>query len=362
METASKELHASRASTGQLSKEAEAWQTAHSKFEADYAGAKERSTAHISKLTELSVLETRRKELAEAVAEQREELKRIGDPSTQHSVLRAQWIALQSEGSKLVESQCAVLTKASDGLIRATLERSTGLNAVTDKFKAAIAGSGVRSNKIEAFTAQVGDAENPLAAWHEALDSLEGYLLSVDDPTAKRWVAKGALTAFAGSDVEKMAGRISPEEILELSLTSIGDRPVFEYQIKEGEYISFEVASAGQQATALLRVLLHQAGPPLLIDQPEDDLDSQVILDVVDQIWTAKTRRQLIFSSHNANLVVNGDAELVACCDYRAAGDQSGGRIKLEGAIDIPKVRDEITTVMEGGEKAFRMRKEKYGF
>lgn len=56
-----------------------------------------------------------------------------------------------------------------------------------------------------------------------------------------------------------------------------------------------------------------------------------------------------------ANLVVNGDAELVVACDCRKQGDQSGGRIKLEGAIDVPEVRDEITRVMEGGEKAFRL-------
>jgi chromosome segregation protein len=99
-----------------------------------------------------------------------------------------------------------------------------------------------------------------------------------------------------------------------------------------------------------------------VIDQPEDDLDNQVIFDIVDLIWKAKGARQLVFSSHNANLVVNGDAELVVCCDYRDAGDHSAGRIKLEGAIDVPAVRDEITVVMEGGEKAFRLRKEKYGF
>lgn len=99
-----------------------------------------------------------------------------------------------------------------------------------------------------------------------------------------------------------------------------------------------------------------------MIDQPEDDLDSQVVLDVVERIWSAKKNRQLIFSSHNANLVVNGDAELVVCCDYRVSGDQSGGKLKLEGAIDMPPVREEITRVMEGGEKAFRLRKEKYGF
>lgn len=109
-------------------------------------------------------------------------------------------------------------------------------------------------------------------------------------------------------------------------------------------------------------MLLNQGGPPLVIDQPEDDLDSQVILDIVELIWSAKAGRQLVFASHNANLVVNGDAELVVCCDYRAAGDHSAGKIKLESAIDIPAVRDEIRIVMEGGEKAFRLRKDKYGF
>jgi len=126
--------------------------------------------------------------------------------------------------------------------------------------------------------------------------------------------------------------------------------------------MGFADASAGQQATALLRVLLNQGGPPLLIDQPEDDLDSQVIQDVVNLIWAAKGGRQLIFSSHNANLVVNGDAELVVCFNHRTVGDHSAGHIELEGAIDIPAVRETITSVMEGGEKAFRLRKEKYGF
>jgi type III restriction enzyme len=159
-----------------------------------------------------------------------------------------------------------------------------------------------------------------------------------------------------------MSSKLSPDGWLLLALTGIEDHPSFEYQIREGEYIAFADASAGQQATALLQVLLGQSGPPLVIDQPEDDLDSQVVLDVVERIWNAKQRRQLIFTSHNANLVVNGDAELVVCCDYRVSGDQSGGRVKLEGAIDMPSVRAEITRIMEGGERAFRLRKEKYGF
>ena len=129
-----------------------------------------------------------------------------------------------------------------------------------------------------------------------------------------------------------------------------------------GDVIPFSEASAGQQATALLTVLLNQPGTPLIIDQPEDDIDNRAIDDIIKNIWDAKKKRQLIFTSHNANLVVNGDSELVVCCDYREAGNQTRGIIKAQGAIDSQNVKDEITSVMEGGEKAFRLRKDKYGF
>jgi type III restriction enzyme len=72
--------------------------------------------------------------------------------------------------------------------------------------------------------------------------------------------------------------------------------------------------------------------------------------DIVESIWDAKKRRQLVFTSHNANLVVNGDAELVVYCDYKVHGEQSAGELKEQGAIDVR------------GEKAFKLRKEKCGF
>lgn len=162
--------------------------------------------------------------------------------------------------------------------------------------------------------------------------------------------------------MDRIARALKPEQWLSLSLTAITSVPVFEYRAREGEYIPFRNASAGQQATALLKTLLNQSGPPLIIDQPEEDLDNPVMLEVVEQVWLAKQNRQLIFASHNANLVVNGDAELVAWCEHRTAGDQSRGTIAGEGAIDVPKVRDAIKAIMEGGEAAFNLRKEKYGF
>lgn len=108
--------------------------------------------------------------------------------------------------------------------------------------------------------------------------------------------------------------------------------------------------------------ILNQEGEPLLIDQPEDDIDSNAINEIVKLIWKCKKNRQIIFTSHNANMVVNGDAELILVCAYRDDGNYSLGKIKEEGAIDDSKVKQEITTIMEGGERAFKLRQLKYGF
>ena len=340
------------------------WDAIGAKFESDYAAAKERSSAHKSKLDALADLEKRRRALQDSIDRRKDELSQIGDPVGEYVGLRDAWRNLQQERSGLIEQQCSKLTELSGGLIRASLRRGAGLAALAEKFRGAVVGSGVRTVKLDAFFSQLMNAEHPLVEWDQVLDELEGLVAKRDDPDSNitELDAPVLSRSFHLTELIKIAGKMSPEALLGLALTTPEDVPSFEYRTKDGEYIQFAVASAGQQATALLRVLLNQPGPPLVIDQPEDDLDSQVVNDVVSQIWNAKTVRQLIFSSHNANLVVNGDAELVVCCDYRAAGDQSGGRLKIEGAIDIPEVRNEITVVMEGGERAFRLRKEKYGF
>lgn len=123
--------------------------------------------------------------------------------------------------------------------------------------------------------------------------------------------------------------------------------------------ISFEQASEGQRAAALLLMLLEQPGGPLIVDQPEGDLDNKVISAVTEKLHDAKQRRQIIFASHNANIVVNGSSELVVSMDLSDGGKR---QIHCGGAIDRADVCSTITATMEGGEKAFRDRKSKYGY
>lgn len=123
--------------------------------------------------------------------------------------------------------------------------------------------------------------------------------------------------------------------------------------------ISFEKASEGQRAAALLFMLLEQPGGPLIVDQPEGDLDNKIVSELAEKLHTAKQRRQIIFASHNANIVVNGSSELVVGLDVTSDAKRA---IICHGAIDRTDVCAKITETMEGGEKAFRDRKEKYGY
>ena len=137
--------------------------------------------------------------------------------------------------------------------------------------------------------------------------------------------------------------------------------------VDEGKDIAFSKASPGQQASALLELLLRQSAGTLIIDQPEDDLDNRVIMRIVQLIRTSKNSRQLIFATHNPNIMVNGDADKVVALK---AGDPVVGNtpenprveLFLDGAIETPPVREAITHIMEGGKDAFDLRSRKYRF
>lgn len=267
------------------------WEREHESYEEQYAAARARSAAHQTKLDELDELEQRARRLREATTQQRDELGRLGDPAAAHAQLRSQWLDLNERRAARVERQCEVLNQLSGGLIRASLHRAAGLADIGERFRAAISGSGVRGAKVDAFAEALAVKQEPLGVWESVLTELE--------PGSANGTTQLAALGFAASDIDRIRERLTPESWLGLALAIIDDQPAFEYRTKDGEYIAFADASAGQQATALLRVLLNQSGPPLIIDQPEDDLDSQVVLEIVEQIWAAKSRRQLIFTSHN---------------------------------------------------------------
>lgn len=135
-----------------------------------------------------------------------------------------------------------------------------------------------------------------------------------------------------------------PEDSLEVQYSTTGDGKRFQ---------SIQKGSPGQKTAALLAFLLSYGEEPLILDQPEDDLDNRLIYDlIVTQLREVKRNRQIIVVTHNANIVVNGDAELVVALAARGGETQK----ECEGSLQESLVRQTICTVMEGGSKAFEQR------
>jgi ABC-type cobalamin/Fe3+-siderophores transport system ATPase subunit len=117
-----------------------------------------------------------------------------------------------------------------------------------------------------------------------------------------------------------------------------------------------ENLSMGQKGTVLLKIFLAEGDHPLFIDQPEENLDNKFVYEaLVNAFREAKKKRQIIIATHNANLVVNTDAEQVIVADY--LDKEISYR---SGSIEDPMIRDDITALLEGGEEAFRKRERRY--
>ncbi|MGV0787667.1 TrlF family AAA-like ATPase [Mycolicibacterium sp. XJ2] len=127
------------------------------------------------------------------------------------------------------------------------------------------------------------------------------------------------------------------------------------------QYRTLGSLSKGQRATALLLLLLGVSQRPLIIDQPEDDLDNRfVYTGLVTKLRLLKGIRQVIVSTHNANVPVLGDAELIVTLE--GDGDHGWPVEEKTGSLDKSQVRAVAEDILEGGHTAFDTRMYLYGF
>ncbi|TPK05683.1 histidinol-phosphatase [Mesorhizobium sp. B2-5-9] len=121
----------------------------------------------------------------------------------------------------------------------------------------------------------------------------------------------------------------------------------------------FKKLSLGQQQSVLLALMLtSESTAPLIVDQPEDNLDSEFIYKaLVPVIRAAKERRQVIVVTHNANIAVLGDSELIVA--LKATNEKAS--IITRGSIDHPETREAACAILEGSREAFERRSAIYG-
>lgn len=169
----------------------------------------------------------------------------------------------------------------------------------------------------------------------------------------------------SGKNNEIFSGRfirvireLNKEQMDELMLLYPEDEVQVKYKAaNSNEYKPLSNASAGQKTSAILTFLLSYGEVPLILDQPEDDLDNSLIYElIVERLKACKSKRQIIIVTHNANIPVNGDSELILAMD----SNKSGLSLLASGSIEDTEVRNHICKVMEGGEAAFKLRAKRY--
>lgn len=177
----------------------------------------------------------------------------------------------------------------------------------------------------------------------------------------------GDFVGITRDQAEKIIEHLSPmgddgwydpdrlERILSVLQVPVDDMPVISLSGRPIEQLS-----PGQRCTALLPIILMEGSSPLVIDQPEDNLDNSLVFDVVvEVIRSLKERRQLVVATHNPNIPVSGDAEQIVVLE---ALSDTQGRPRVQGSIDCPEIVREVTEIMEGGREAFELRAKKYGY
>lgn len=149
------------------------------------------------------------------------------------------------------------------------------------------------------------------------------------------------------------------QELFDIEALYCPDLPIFYLKVvddgdQQSSYKRSEELSMGQRCTTVLPIVFSVSSNPLIVDQPEDNLDNKYIADRIHAIIRSqKDARQIIFVTHNPNIPVLADSEFNLFLKFeRKAG------IEKAGAID--EVKDNIIYLLEGGKKAFVTRKEKY--
>ena len=161
------------------------------------------------------------------------------------------------------------------------------------------------------------------------------------------------------NNVSRMKNGLTDDVLYKIERVDVPQLPSIRIR-REGEtkYTELSSLSVGEKCSAILSIALLSKGKPLVIDQPEDDLDHAFIINaIVEGIRTAKSTRQIVAATHNPNIPVLGDAEMVFRVARQAGNDICC--IQNSGGLELPQVTAEVQS-LEGGVEAFERRRQRY--
>ncbi|EKO3839027.1 AAA family ATPase [Vibrio harveyi] len=301
-------------------------------------GLVDQQTVLVGELKEYADLDAKiaqaQQEIARILTEMKEHRKKLSDR-------RKEFIAsLNLDG---LEIKILPLNAPPKSIVE-SYQEVTGINSFSERIYDQEARSGFLKQFIEHQT--FSPMADVIEQKYTYLEELKEYHLQIAEDTLPESVN------IHGSYRRRITN-LSSESLDNLMCWFPDDGIHIRYKALNNRMEDIESASPGQKAASMLQFLLSYGTDPLLLDQPEDDLDCMMLSQsVIPAIAANKQRRQLIIVSHSAPIVVNGDAEYVISMVH----DQNGLRPNVSGALQAQDVKELICNQMEGGEKAFRSR------
>lgn len=254
--------------------------------------------------------------------------------------LRARLGDLRDRRLTLRSRSAARLDAALSPTIRVRVEPQGNAGEYAELLRAALKGSGMRGGTLADLVVERGVPPTELLRMVEA-----------DDPQALMRRLK--IDGERASRILLLLREDRPACALET--VELHDLPLIELQDGKTHKPAASL-STGQRCTAILPLLLLESERPLLVDQPEDNLDNSFVTTLVSSVRSVAERRQLLFVTHNPNLPVLGEAQQVVVLA------SSDGTASLLAQGDVDGTRRHIENVLEGGPEAFRLRMKRYGY
>ncbi|BBO27457.1 hypothetical protein AltI4_18450 [Alteromonas sp. I4] len=280
---------------------------------------------------------------------------------------KAKLTTVKDQLEELVSTRKKLLSSLSDKMSQRSNQFEKGVRKLNRKLKGNIKVNyipeGDRSSLIEKLVSfRMPNVAGGKLEWIKTAEHFSPMLLAEKMSEGKDAILKqnwGCTESVA----DKLA-KISNSQMMEIEEFIIDDFVSIELNVSDNDaaiYRALDSLSTGQQCTALLHLLLLDNKDPLLLDQPEDNLDNAFIADrIVTQVRSAKLTRQFIFATHNANIPVFGDAEWIGVLE--ATSDSASLSNNNQGSIDQKSIQDLAAKILEGGKDAFNRRRKKYGF
>ena len=311
---------------------------AHIAQEAQFRSVVEKQQQDLAKSAERAQLEKQHNEMLFRKRRLAEVLAEINTLETEREEMRARLSEVRDERFAIRHSVAERLNARLNPTIRIRVAQSADQEEYRAYLETALKGSNIQHKVV---SASLSKEISP--------DELADLIKSND---VINLANRGGINLQQAATVIRELSALP--RLLELQIVDMNEVPTIEL-CDNGIYKDSGSLSTGQKCTAILPILLWEGNTPLIIDQPEDNLDNRFIYDtVVSALKSVKPLRQMIFVTHNPNIPVLGDASQVVVMQ----SDGLSGSVTTVGNVD--GCRDEIVDLLEGGKEAFEKRSAKY--